>query len=193
MWVVDLSCTCRRRYNFLNRFGDPSYRRFETATVALIICQVQLANMSKPEFPHLLPAGFHKFTLDDLSKTFVLPFAYSQRRPMLLAGLRAFVLELAALQITGELWFDGSFVCEKNDPEDIDLVVVIDPDPLASFTAEQQAKVFRTLDNPTARAMFSCDVYCVLSSDAAGVSYWRGWFGFKRDGKTPKGIGFISL
>lgn len=156
-------------------------------------CKVQLTTMSKPEFPPLLPAGFHRFALDDLSKTFVLPFASSQRRPMLLDGLRKFVSELATLGITGELWFDGSFVCEKNDPDDIDVVVVIDTESIAHFTPEQEAVAERTFDNPAARAMFGCDVYCVLSSDAVGVSYWRGWFGFKRDGKTPKGIGFISL
>lgn len=149
--------------------------------------------MSKPEFPPLLPAGFHRFALDDLSKTFVLPFAFSLRRPMLLKGLKKFVAELESLGITGELWFDGSFVCEKNDPDDIDLVVVIDPESIEHLTPEQKVAVERTFDNPTARAMFHCDVYCVLRSDTVRVSYWRGWFGFERDGKTPRGIGFISL
>lgn len=101
--------------------------------------------------------------------------------------------ELATLGITGELWLDGSFVCEKNDPDDIDLVVVIDPESIAHLTPLQEVVVARTFDHSSARAMFNCDVYCVSSSDAVGVSYWRGWFGFKRDGKTPKGIGFISL
>lgn len=156
-------------------------------------CKVQLATMSKPEFAPLLPAGFHRFALDELSKTFVLPFAFSQRRPMLLDGLTKFVSELAALGISGELWFDGSFVSEKTDPDDIDVVFVIDPESIAHLTPEQEVAVQRTFDNPSARAMFNCDVYCVSSSDAVGVSYWRGWFGFKRDGKTPKGIGFISL
>jgi hypothetical protein len=81
--------------------------------------------MSKAEFPHLLPVGFHRFTLDELPATFVEPFTYSQRRPMLLEGLRKFAVELSALGIKGELWFDGSFVCEKNEPDDVDLVVII--------------------------------------------------------------------
>jgi hypothetical protein len=149
--------------------------------------------MFKPEFPNLLPAGFHKFTVAALAGTFVEPFAYSQRRPMLLAGLRKFAAELTALGVKGELWFDGSFVCEKNEPDDVDLVVIIDTASLADFTDEKHSAVQRVLDNATAKAMFGCDAYCVLSTDDVGVSYWRGWYGFKRDGKTAKGIGYISL
>jgi hypothetical protein len=163
------------------------------SAVALCIRYVQLATMSKPEFSPILSAGFHEFTIDELARTFVEPFVHSQRRQMLFGGLRNFVSQIVALGITGELWFDGSFVCTKNEPDDIDLVVVVDADSLAHFTVAQHALVERAFDNTTARAMFGCDVYCVLSSDVVGVSYWRGWFGFRRDGKTPKGIGYILL
>lgn len=149
--------------------------------------------MSKPEHPTLLAPGFHKFALDELPKTFVVPFASSQRRFMLLAGLKRFVEELAALAIKGELWFDGSFVTEKIDPDDIDLVVVLDPASVAELTLQQQRNVQQLFDNPSARAKYNCDVYFTLSSDVNMVAYWRGWFCFKRDGRTPKGIGFISL
>lgn len=149
--------------------------------------------MSKPEFPNLLSPGFHHFTLDDLPSIFVIPFANSLRRPMLVAGLRKFATEVAALGLRGELWFDGSFVCEKNEPDDIDLVVIVDPHSLEQLGAEQYDLVERVFHNPTAKALYGCDVYFAVSSDIGSVSYWRGWYGFKRDGKTAKGIGFISL
>jgi len=149
--------------------------------------------MSKPEHPTLLAPGFHRFSLSDLQHTFVAPFSTSQRRPMLLAGLKKFLDELAALAIKGELWFDGSFVTEKTEPDDIDLVVVLDPASVAALTPQQQHSVEQLFDNPSAKAKYNCDVYCTFSSDVSMVAYWRGWFCFKRDGRTPKGIGFISL
>lgn len=149
--------------------------------------------MSKPEHSTLLAPGFHRFSLDDLPQTFVVPFANSQRRPVLLAGLKKFLEELAALAIKGDLWFDGSFATEKVEPDDIDLVVVLDPASLERLTLEQQLKAQQLFDNPTSKAKYNCDVYCVPSTDIVLVSYWRGWFGFKRDGRTPKGIGFIPL
>lgn len=149
--------------------------------------------MSKLEYPTLLSPGFHRFSFGDLPHTFVSPFADSQRRPMLLAGLNKFLEELAALAIKGDLWFDGSFVTEKSEPDDIDLVVVLDPASVAGLTPEQQLSVQHLFDNPTSKAKYNCDVYCVSSADEVLVSYWRGWFGFRRDGRTAKGIGFISL
>ncbi|MEW6023454.1 MAG: hypothetical protein AB1807_15090 [Pseudomonadota bacterium] len=149
--------------------------------------------MSKPEYPMLLAPGFHRFSLSDLPHTFVTPFATSQRRPILLTGLKKFLDDLAALAIKGDLWFDGSFVTEKSDPDDIDLVVVLDPVSIEGLSPQQQLTVQQLFDNPSSKAKYNCDVYCVLSTDVVWVSYWRGWFGFKRDGRTPKGIGFISL
>ena len=149
--------------------------------------------MSKPEFEPLLSPGFHCYTLGQLRKSFVLPFVTSRSRPVLLSGLRKFVIELRALNISGELWFDGSFVSEKQDPCDVDLVVVMNPCSFNQMSDTRAAALRRLLDNPTSKARFGCDVYCVSAADLNGVSYWRGWFAFKRDGKTPKGIGFILL
>lgn len=149
--------------------------------------------MIKPELPTLLPPGFHQFSLNELHETFVAPFSGSVRRPMLVAGLMKFIEEVKSLAIAGELWFDGSFVTEKVDPDDIDFVVIFDPASISRLTSEQQQKMEYLFHQPSSKARYNCDVYCALSSDVGTVSYWRGWFGFKRDGRTPKGIGLITL
>jgi hypothetical protein len=149
--------------------------------------------MLKPEFPSLLPPGFRQYQLSELHATFVAPFMESVRRPMLLAGLVMFIAELKALAIEGELWFDGSFVTEKCDPDDIDLVVILDSASLENLTPEQQQTVRHLFHQPSSKAKYNCDVYCALSDDTRMVSYWRGWYGFKRDQRTAKGIGFIPL
>lgn len=161
--------------------------------IARLKSHVELAAMSKPEHPTLLAPGFHNFSFSDMQNAFITPFAFSHRRPMLLAGLKKFLDELTALAIRGDVWFDGSFVTEKIDPDDIDLVVVLDADSVAALTDQQQLSVQQLFDNPLSKAKYNCDVYCVLNTELAWVSYWRGWFGFKRDGRTPKGIGCISL
>jgi hypothetical protein len=149
--------------------------------------------MNKPEFPPLLPAGFHQFELDELADVFVTPFVHSRRRPLLLDGLTHFVNKMAKLGIVGELWFDGSFVSRKSEPNDVDLLVVIDSTYFSQLKDHERYAVERAVDNARPRIMYRCDVYSVVSSNTVVVSYWRGWFGFQRDGKTPKGIGCISL
>ena len=149
--------------------------------------------MQKTQFPALLLPGFRRFELSELHDVFVAPFTDSVRRSILLAGLTKFIGEIKALDITGELWFDGSFVTEKLDPDDIDLVVVFDRTSVATLTLEQQQKVQHLFNQPSSKAKYNCDVYCVQNDDVVMVSYWRGWFGFKRDGQTAKGIGSITL
>ena len=147
----------------------------------------------KPEFPNLLQPGFHQFALTDLHDKFVMPFPASIRRQPLLDGLLSFIQEMKSLAIAGELWFDGSFITEKLDPDDVDLVLVLEENSVNSLTAIEQKRLARLLHNPSASMQYHCDVYCVLSNDIVMISYWRGWYGFKRDGKTPKGIGLIEL
>lgn len=149
--------------------------------------------MEKQDYQPLLPAGFHHFDTETLQETFVTPFAESTRRALLLAGLLKFVSQLKTLAIKGELWFDGSFATSKSDPDDIDLVVIFERESVEALTTEQQQQIQQLLHQPSARAQYNCDVYCTVKDDANMVSYWRGWFGFKRDGKTPKGIGLITL
>ena len=149
--------------------------------------------MDKSAYPPLLPAGFHRFTLDELAHTFALPFGNSRRSPVLVDGLKRFVTKLLAMGVVGELWFDGSFVSTKIEPDDIDLVVVLDANAFSKLSAKKRGAIERAFDPTLARVMYKCDVYWVLSSDVAWVTYWRGWFGFQRDGKSPKGLGYILL
>jgi hypothetical protein len=149
--------------------------------------------MLKPEFPSLLPPGLHQFQLGDLHAAFVAPFTQSVRRSMLLAGFTKFIDEVKTLAICGELWFDGSFVTEKQDPDDIDLVLIFDPASLECLTPEQQQAARHLFHQPSSKAKYNCDVYCASSADPVIVSYWRGWYGFKRDQRTAKGVGFLTL
>ncbi len=149
--------------------------------------------MQKHEFPNLLPAGFHEFNIVDLAALCVTPFATSHRRSLLLNGLLAFIKEVTNIGIAGELWFDGSFITQKVDPDDVDLLVVFDGKTMNQLSVAHQNSVKRLFDPAYAKSHYNCDVYSVPSDDMVMVSYWRGWFGFQRDGKSPKGIAWIKL
>ena len=63
--------------------------------------------------------------LGDLWKLCVERFDTSASRPRLMSSLNSFMNYLTATAGVCDVWVNGSFVTEKNDPSDIDLTVVI--------------------------------------------------------------------
>ena len=75
----------------------------------------------------MLPPGLHNCTLDEIRERFG-RFQRTDRRPNLFENLEHFAGEARSAGIVAWLLVDGSFVTAKPDPNDIDLVVVIDDD-----------------------------------------------------------------
>jgi len=114
-------------------------------------------------------------------------------------GLEIVVDRLRVDGIEGELWVDGSFLTEKIDPEDSDVVMVVNSDYLATATALQQA----TLDwlGTDLKTSHRCDSYVLVSYPMghaqAGFgewmrAYWIRQFGFSR-GFDLKGMPVIKV
>jgi len=143
----------------------------------------------------LYEPGIHRVTLDALEQTAVSPYPGSGRRAILFRNLGQWLEALKARGVTGRCWLDGSFLTAKLEPGDIDLVLF--PNPLqVAPTAQVIAELQRLLDQPYAHASFELDVYIVDPTSPKAVeasAYWRGWFGFCRDGVTAKGIVEIAL
>src|SRR4051812_39048040 len=72
----------------------------------------------------LLPGGIHDCKLDEIRARFG-SFQMSDRRPKLFEQLVALVTELKSAAISKTLLIDGSFITSKNDPNDIDLVLLL--------------------------------------------------------------------
>jgi hypothetical protein len=72
----------------------------------------------------LLPEGIHVCTLDQVEETFG-RFNASDKRPKLFRKLKEYCSELRLAEIADHLIVDGSFVTEKAEPSDIDLVVAL--------------------------------------------------------------------
>jgi hypothetical protein len=153
----------------------------------------------KPEFPPLLAPGFHRFTVAELRRMCVRRFLTSISRSGIMDGLHDLLRQLSAAGITGEVWVDGSFVTEKIDPEDADLLIRVsseqyDKEPTKRAAIDWAADASRADTH-------SCDVYKwiefsrrhpLFADNMETEEYWTNWYGHSRGGE-PKGIAVISL
>lgn len=140
-----------------------------------------------PDAPLLLP-GLHDISEGDLDNHFLSAFPASISRPKLIAGFRAYLAELASLQLRFEVWVDGSFTTAKVDPGDIDIVVFAHGATLDSQPDHVKERLRELLsDRFNLKLRFGCDVLFSPEEDGNLRSYWRGWYGFDRF-EQPKGI-----
>ena len=155
----------------------------------------------KPEYPPLLPGGLHYMAVPDLRALCVGGFPLSQSREPIMIGVEKLFGMLVGGGIEGELWVDGSFLTEKVNPADVDVVLFADHALYDHGTANQQGMIddmdMRRLD-PEMR----CDNYVSLDYPIGhacyplGVSlrnYWKQQFGTDAAGDVEKGIAVVRI
>lgn len=154
---------------------------------------------SKPEFPPLLGHGFHDMTVAEVRQLCVGRFPTSITRSLIMDRLHDLIRRLSAAGVTGKVWVDGSFVTEKIDPGDVDILIHVtsdlyDNDPVKRATVDWAA-------HPDRFDTHSCDAYKwieysvghpLFADSEDSRRYWTDWYGLSRGG-TPKGIVVISL
>jgi hypothetical protein len=157
-----------------------------------------MGSASKQEFPPLLPLGFHRMALAEMRETFVNKIPGSRRRKAVMDGLEKIIEKLIAENIQSEIWLDGSFVTKKIDPDDSDIVAVIQWDFFDGATSSQKS----IIDWLSTDLMpgFLCHSHVLFqypeshNQCAEGAwlrSYWHRQFGFTRK-DSPKGIVVIK-
>jgi hypothetical protein len=114
-------------------------------------------------------------------------------------GLEAVVAKLTAERIEGEVWIDGSFLTEKIDPDDSDIVVAVTGVFLSAATPAQ--KTLMNWIESNLKGSHRCDSYLHVEypagHDLAGYSewmraYWIRQFGFSR-GDDFKGMALVRV
>jgi hypothetical protein len=154
---------------------------------------------NKPEFPSLLTIGRHDINLSDLRQLCVNHFPLSKTRSHIMAGLEKIIKKLKINGIKGEVWINGSFVTEKINPEDVDLVLRVSADFYDNATQKQRDTVDWLSSN--LKNTYFCDTYFFMEWPEGHPNYWHGhlwynyWmkqFGFSR-GNEMKGIPVLSL
>ena len=116
-----------------------------------------------------------------------------------MVGLETVFNELQANGVKGEVWVDGSFLTEKINPEDVDLVLRVPADFYDSATQNQRDSVNWLASN--LRDAHHCDSYFFMEWPEGHPNhrtgrymhdYWMNQFGFSR-GAEEKGIAVLSL
>ncbi|MBY0527591.1 MAG: hypothetical protein K2R98_29610 [Gemmataceae bacterium] len=85
----------------------------------------------------VLPHGTHDCTLDELDEVFG-QFQRSDRRMELTKKLRSYVEQVRRTAIATAVVVDGSFVTAKEEPNDIDVILVLKAD----FDLQQELRPF---------------------------------------------------
>jgi hypothetical protein len=136
----------------------------------------------------------------DVDRVCVEFFTLSKTRRPIMDGLTQFVQRMVDAKITGEIWADGSFLTEKIDPKDVDVIVRIDGDAIYDKgTLEQRAAIDWAIANQ--KATLKCDSYVLMEYPVGHplhtegewwYSWWHRQWGFSRE-DDPKGIVVISF
>ena len=153
----------------------------------------------QPEFPPLLPTGLHTMTIPALRQMCSGNFPLSATRADTMAGLEQITDRLHNDAIVGEIWVDGSFLTEKIDPADVDIVLRIQADVYDNGTPQQRAAI-DWLDSDL-KGSHHCDSYFFMeyppghrlhSFGQDMYDYWMRQWGVARD-NVMKGIAVLLL
>jgi hypothetical protein len=148
----------------------------------------------------MFPLGFHRLTMLNVEQTCVDSFPLSKSRRALWLGLTTFHGRLIDAGVAGELWIDGSFLTEKIDPKDVDVVVRCSHALYDAGTEPQRVALDWVNENQS--DTLGCDSYLLLEypPDHAlheegqwAYSYWHAKWGFSRPPEMPKGIVVVEL
>jgi hypothetical protein len=148
-----------------------------------------------------LDAGLHNMDVKDVENMFVTNFPHSSTRQSIIEGFKKHAAEIGAIIDECTKFLDVSFVTNKNDPGDIDMVCFIDGDKVDSLSLADQSKLQALVAGPATKATHKCDAYfCPTYPDGHPKhaqtrlqrKYWMGEFGYDRS-DVPKGIVVVEV
>lgn len=144
----------------------------------------------QPIFP---AGGFVTLTEDQVEAHCVAPFQGSVRRPLLMTNLRRWIDQLRSIGVHGDLWVDGSFLTMRPEPDDVDVVFLIDSTKSKLIPNNIPAANF-LLDRQAMKQQYHIEVLALhKGQNIEHEAKWMGWFGFCRDRRTPKGFAEVMV
>jgi hypothetical protein len=155
-----------------------------------------VAGADKEEFPPLLAVGFHPMNLVGLRRVCVERFPASITRPSIMRNLEGLIGLINQNRMAGSIWVDGSFLTQKLNPDDVDLILVLASNFYLGMDA-QQRQFFNWFSSNSLYDSYRCDNYGVVldRSQPEGewsYAYWLRQFGFSR-GNDMKGMALIQV
>lgn len=154
-----------------------------------------MAGESKEEFPPLLAPGFYDIGIDGVRRLCVARFPDSVTRPSIMAGLDTVISMIQRTGIKGEVRIDGSFLTEKLNPDDSDIILVLNSDDLSDMDP-RQVDFIKRFSSFNLSSTHRCDNYVLVRDNTAlaewNYAYWLRQFGFSRSDHM-KGLAVIKL
>lgn len=160
-------------------------------------------NQKRRHHAGLLADGLHKMTLDKLEYACCgHKFTTSQNRIKIMRGLREFVSHLEQAGFSGEVWVNGSFMTDKFQPEDADVVFRVHASAVDIATDEQKAIIERLASRKNRELIFECHTQvwelCPEGHPRHYHSstldpYWQNQFGKTGGGDGTKGIAVLQI
>ena len=149
---------------------------------------------------HLTPSTVIPTTFDTFEAFLVPSFPLDSTRHSILEGYKEYLMKLKAiLNVDFYQWIDGSFVTEKINPNDIDVVTFVD---YKVFFSKEAALM--GLTSPESKLMYKVDAAFVPVYPTThrlhqvtiwDIHFWKNFYGHTRpdnqNNKMPKG--FIQL
>ena len=112
----------------------------------------------------VLPEGIHQCTLEEVSAAFG-QFRRTDRRLRLTDQLERFVRDAQATGIVAAIVIDGSYVTAKDEPGDIDLIVVLRANFV--FTEEALPMEYNIQSKRMVRKLYGFDIIPVTDGSEA--------------------------
>lgn len=143
-----------------------------------------------------LPAGRHAASDDEVHRTLVRAFPTSKTREAIYTYWRNHRDALSELVSVPWQWLAGSYVTDKPDPNDADIVTAIDGVAFDGLPKHRQLLVRALIAGHYTEAFWNCDVHAVAvyPEDHPGHSKYRltlerleAYFGHDREGR-PRGF-----
>jgi len=141
----------------------------------------------------LHPDGFKDIVVGDLERLFVKPFGnVGAKRAELCKKFKEWLSEVKSIGAPLTIWVDGSFVTQKSEPEDIDVVCIMESSHLRNLSLEYKNRLSELFKTQEIKLRYGCHVFPVIAGNSKQYTYWLRHFGYNRD-KSPKGIFRIFL
>jgi hypothetical protein len=144
------------------------------------------------EYKALLAPGLHVVQINDLKIIFAEPFDNPDKRFDLIDKFKEIIKRLMEFGIYFEIFIDGSFVTNKENPNDIDMCVFIEDHNLDLLTDPEKEDLKMFVENRNElKLRYNCDMY-FAPNDFGNRNLWLGTFGFD-DNDNPKGIARLEI
>ena len=140
-----------------------------------------------PEFNEhgVLPVGIHDASLDEIKRRFGI-FRCTDRRTRLIEQLVAYLAEARDSGLVVGVIVDGSFITDKDEPGDVDIILVVDNSH--DFGLDLSPAEYNVLSSRRARKRHGIDVLVAATGSDAYQRYIEFFQETREDPDVKKGL-----